>query len=151
MQNQSKTQLVQDLNKLIQVNLDRKAGYQKAKDNIEEPGLQNLFQECSDQSAAYAATLSNMVAANGGSPENATSTGGDLYRVWMDIKSALSANDVKAALQSCEKGEDIALETYNDITQSNGHLPENVQPELERQRTGIQSMHHQIRSLRDNQ
>ncbi len=89
---------------------------------------------------------------HGGTPAADASVAGDLYRVWMDVKSALAANNAKAVLQSCEKGEDIALNTYNtSITEPESSADNTVVNVLKKQEHGIHSMHDRVKTLRDMQ
>ncbi len=45
--------IVTQVNKAIQVNLDRREGYEKAIDQIKEPQLKSLFEDCCKQSDEY--------------------------------------------------------------------------------------------------
>lgn len=144
-------QMVAELNKLVQVNLDREAGYQKASEAVEDTGLKTFFQDCRGQSASYLATLNDIIRNHGGEPEKETSTTGDLYRIWMDIKSALALSNAKAVLQSCEAGEDVALNSYENVLQSNGFADRTVMQEIELQKEGIKTMHDRVKLMRDSQ
>ncbi len=110
-------QIVNQVNKIIQTNLDRQEGYEKALEQVKDPTLKTLFEDCSNQSKEYAQELRQIVVSHGGEPVKDTSAAGDLYRVWMDLKSALSMDNAKAALQSCERGEDVALSAYREATE----------------------------------
>jgi uncharacterized protein (TIGR02284 family) len=145
--------VVDQVNKIIQTNLDRREGYEKAIDEVKDESLKAVFEECCRQSNENVNELRTIVLQNGGTPVDVTSTSGDLYRVWMDIKTALSANNSKAVLQSCEKGEDIALNAYRNVTESaNGHtVAEPVLGTLNKQKEGIRSMHNKVKALRDQQ
>jgi uncharacterized protein (TIGR02284 family) len=44
----------------------------------------------------------------GGTATEGTTTSGKLFRVWMDIKSAMTGSDRKAIINSCEYGEEAA-------------------------------------------
>lgn len=150
---QTNENLVEQLNKIIQTNIDRREGYEKAMDEMKEPSLKSLFQECCKQSNENVNELRQIVIQHGGTPIDNTSTSGDLYRVWMDIKSALAVNNTKAVLQSCERGEDVALNAYRDVTNAgNGQaVGEPVVSALNRQKQGILAMHDKVKALRDQQ
>lgn len=141
--------LVEQVNKIIQTNLDRREGYEKAFEQIKEPQLKSLFEDCCKQSNEYINELRQVVIQHGGQPVSDTSTAGDLYRIWMDVKSALSANNTKAVLQSCERGEDVALNAYKDVTGSADGVDGTVLSVLKRQENGILSMHNRVKVLRD--
>ncbi|WP_118975017.1 ferritin-like domain-containing protein [Taibaiella koreensis] len=142
--------LVTQVNKIIQTNIDRREGYEKAVDQAKEPQLKAFFEDCCKQSNENINELRQIVIQHGGSPVTDTSTAGDLYRIWMDVKSALSLSNTKAVLQSCERGEDVALSAYRDIVES-GVRAESVMVHsvLKRQEDGILTMHNRVKSLRD--
>lgn len=149
-----KEQIVDQVNKIIQTNIDRKEGYEKALEQIKDPTLKTLFEDCRSQSDEYVNELKQIVVRYGGEPANATSTAGDLYRVWMDIKSALAMDNTKAVLQSCERGEDVALNAYRAATDpdnSTALVDGEVLGSLNRQKEGILSMHNRVKALRDMQ
>jgi uncharacterized protein (TIGR02284 family) len=150
---QTNDNLVEQVNKIIQTNIDRREGYEKAIDEIKDPSLKLLFQECCKQSNENVNELRQIVIQHGGIPEDNTSTAGDMYRVWMDVKSALAANNTKAVLQSCERGEDVALNAYRNVTTAtNGEsINEPVISTLNRQKEGILAMHNKVKALRDQQ
>jgi uncharacterized protein (TIGR02284 family) len=152
MENQK--QVIDQVNKIIQTNLDRTAGYEKAKEQAKDPQLRTLFAECSDQSRQYVTELKPLVEQFGGQSATETSNAGDMYRVWMDIKTALASNNAKAVLQNCEKGEDVALNAYNEVTNQQEGMAlsdHRVHQILNEQHAGIESMHQRIRTLRDQQ
>jgi uncharacterized protein (TIGR02284 family) len=67
-----------------------------------------------------------------GMPAEGTKTAGKFFRVWMDVKSALTGKDRKVILNSCEIGEDVAKDTYkkalgNDLENLNAELQSMIQ------------------------
>jgi uncharacterized protein (TIGR02284 family) len=143
--------LIEQVNKIIKTNIDRREGYEKAIEQIKEPQIKSLFEDCCKQSNEYINELRQIVIQQGGAPASDTSVAGDMYRVWMDVKTALSANNTKAVLQSCEKGEDVALNAYREVTDSNGIADGTVLTMLRRQQDGILAMHDRVKVLRDTQ
>lgn len=150
---QTNEHLVEQVNKIIQTNIDRREGYEKAIDEIKDPSLKSLFRECCKQSNENVNELRQIVMQHGGTPIDNTSTSGNLFRVWMDIKSALAADNTKAVLQSCERGEDVALNAYSDVTNASNEqsVGELVIATLNRQKEGILTMHDKVKTLRDQQ
>jgi uncharacterized protein (TIGR02284 family) len=150
---QTNEHLVEQVNKIIQTNIDRREGYEKAIDEMKDLSLKSLFQECCKQSNENVNELRQIVIQHGGRPVDNTSTSGDLYRVWMDIKSALAVDNTKAVLQSCERGEDIALNAYHDVANTSNGQPigEPVITTLNRQKEGILATHNKVKALRDQQ
>ncbi|MFV8337503.1 ferritin-like domain-containing protein [Flavobacterium sp. RSP29] len=137
------------LNSLIQINNDRIEGYETASKEAEESDLKILFSHFTETSLKCKAELVAEVERLGGKPTEGTTTSGKLYRVWMDIKSALTGSDRKAIVNSCEYGEDVAVQTYNDALSHNKDLtPEQIMM-LKEQHDAIKANHDKIKNLRD--
>ena len=106
---------IEALNKLIVINNDRIEGYKTAAGEAKETDLKKLFSDLSQTSVECRKELVAEVTRLGGAPDEGTKTTGKFYRAWMDVKSALSGNDRATILDSCEFGEDVALQTYKKI------------------------------------
>lgn len=141
---------VDKLNRLIQANMDRKEGYQKAWDTLDDPSLKSSFEQYSKQSEQYIADLRLAVDSYGGVPDEKTTVGGDIHRAWMGVKDALSTNERKSVLESCEKGEDSALATYKDVMEAGDEIDNNMLGSLTLQRREIERAHDHIKHLRDS-
>lgn len=140
---------VDQLNKLVVVNNDRIHGYQKAAEEAEDPDLKMLFDQYSQQSSRFKMELADEIASLGGQINEETSASGDLYRTWMDVRQALSKNDKKGVLKSCEFGEDIALQTYDKVLGDGTMFSPGCQVKLESQRAELRDAHDSVKSLRD--
>jgi uncharacterized protein (TIGR02284 family) len=106
---------IQLLNRLIQINNDRFEGYEKAFKETEEQYLKILFSSKMRTSQKCKQTLINEVVRYGGLPTESTKISGKFYRVWMDVKAAITGKDQKTILNSCLFGERMALEIYQNI------------------------------------
>jgi uncharacterized protein (TIGR02284 family) len=104
---------IEVLNKLIEINNDRIEGYKTAAKETEEEDLKSLFSKLGRTSQKCKAELVTELERLGGTPDEGTKTTGKFFRVWMDVKAALTGKDRKAILDSCEYGEDVAVDTYN--------------------------------------
>ncbi len=109
---------IEVLNKLITINNDRIEGYETAAKETEEQDLKSLFAQFSYTSQKCKQELSNEVTKLGGTPAEGTLTSGKFFRVWMDVKTALTGKDRKAILNSCEYGEDMAKDTYKKVLEN---------------------------------
>ena len=103
---------IEVLNTLIQINNDRIEGYETASDETLEQDLKTLFSKLAQTSIDNNRELTGEVSMLGGVPTDSTKTAGKFFRVWMDVKAALTNNDRKLILNSCEYGEDNAKNTY---------------------------------------
>jgi uncharacterized protein (TIGR02284 family) len=138
------------LNILITINNDRIEGYETAAKETEEQDLKTLFAQFSSNSQKCKTELKNEVIKLGGTPAEGTMTSGKFYRVWMDVKAALTGKDRKAILNSCEYGEDMAKDTYkkaleNDLESLNAEQ----QAMIKEQYKLLVADHDKVKMMRD--
>jgi uncharacterized protein (TIGR02284 family) len=150
-----KNKAVKILNELIQINNDRIEGYETAADelnDISHAQIKSLFFSMAEESRDYKEDLLDAVVSLGGEPdkEKSTTNSGKLYRIWMDVKAAFSKDDVKAALESCEFGEDVALKAYQEALETESELPSDISSMLAKQRQELRASHDRIKRLRDD-
>lgn len=142
---------IEALNDLIKINNDRIIGYRKAieelKDN-ENDDLKSLFNSMVTESKGYQTELSEMVQEYGGDVTDASTTGGKLYRGWMDVKAFFSGNDRKAILENCERGEDAAQKAYQEALDDDDVMQE-TKALISDQKQSLRRSHDKIRALRD--
>lgn len=132
------------LNTLITINNDRIEGYETASKETEDIELKSLFSRFISTSQNARRDLVHQVEKLGGEEAEGTKISGKFFRVWMDVKSALTGNDREAILGSCEFGEDKALETYNDAIEND------AQYLSDQQRNMITEQKHLLKSDRDH-
>lgn len=138
------------LNELIQINNDRREGYEKAMDDTDEVDLKSVFKEFAMTSSRLNAELIEAVEDMDGEPIEGTSTSGKLYGIWMDISTALSSNDRSGLLNACEFGEDWAVKAYEKIMHEEPEFLTMDQKEMIRDHyTIIKNDHDTIKHLRD--
>lgn len=118
-----KDKTIKVLNTLITINNDRIKGYETASKETKEPELKSMFSRFILNSQNAKRDLANEVKILGGQEADGTKTSGKFFRVWMNVKAALTGNDHDAILASCEFGENKELDTYNDTIESDAqHL-----------------------------
>ena len=141
---------IEVLNSLITINNDRIEGYETASKQTEELDLKTLFgqfistsQKCKQELVAEVKTL-------GGEIAEGTKTSGKFFRVWMDVKAALTGKDRKAILNSCEYGEDQATATY-DKALANGLEYLNAEQHfmINAQRASLRADHDHVKAMRN--
>ena len=143
-------QTIEALNTLVVINNDRIEGYETASDETEEKDLQLLFAIFAQTSQKCKQELVSEITRLGGEPAEGTRATGKLYRVWMDVKAAVTGKDRKAILNSCEYGEDIAVGTYDQVLEDhNADLTVDELRMLTAQRALIKADHDQIKQMRD--
>lgn len=143
--------LIEVLNDLIRINHDRTEGYHKAVEELKptDIDLKTMFTNMANTSVQFANALSTEVRNLGGNPAVDSTQSGKLYRVWMDIRSGISARDRKSVLALCEFGEDAALKAYNIALESDAEIPAEIRQTIVEQKNAIQSSHDTVKRYRD--
>lgn len=135
------------LNELIETSKDGEEGFRSSAENVDDVRLKDFFMRRSTEVGASVRELQALVSALGGVPVDATSIGGTLHRRWMDIKTALTANDNVAVLNETERGEDVALAAYRDALEMD--LPQEIRAIVSRQLEGVKRNHDLVKQLRN--
>lgn len=141
---------IEVLNTLITINNDRIEGYETAAKETEEQDLKTLFAQFSATSQKCKTELTNEVNKLGGKPAEGTLVSGKFFRVWMDVKAALTGKDRKAILNSCEYGEDMAKETYEKaLNNESENLSTAQQTMIKAQHAWLAADHNKVKAMRD--
>ena len=141
-------EILSSIDDLIQTLKDGQEGYKQAAEGVKDLQLKSLFNEYSSQRARFATELQSE-ARNLGEwqPEESGSAAGAVHRAWINLKSAVTSGDDHAVLAECERGEDSAVEQYNEAL--NEDLPGPLREMVSRQYSEIKNAHDRIRNLRD--
>jgi uncharacterized protein (TIGR02284 family) len=139
--------VVSTLNDLIETSKDGEYGFRSCADHAESPELKTLFNSRAEDCQKAARELQEQVVKFGGEPDTSGSATGALHRGWVAIRSTLSTYDDLAVLEECERGEDTAVESYEEALHE--QLPESVRQLVERHYQGVQRNHALIHQLRD--
>ena len=137
------------LNDLIVINNDRVEGYETASKETEDAGLKTLFAALQATSQNNLMELRAAVTRLGGEVEEGTRTTGKFFRVWMDVKAALTGNDRGGILNSCEFGEDKALEAYQNALEDREDLDADHVALVQKQHVALRADHDKVKALRD--
>ena len=139
------------INDLIQINHDRIEGYGRAADEARDEDLRSLFSNMASQSRRFAGELEPYVSGEGRKPAEGTTFKGKIYRMWMDVKAAITGHDRKAILASCEFGEDAAQHAYSAALDHNEEITGDLRLTVENQKKSLRESHDRIKHLRDTQ
>ncbi len=141
---------IEALNALITINNDRIEGYSTASKETKELDLKIVFAQFMATSQKCKQELVAEVNALGGQETEGTTTSGKFFRVWMDLKAAITGKDRKTILNSCEFGEDAAIETYDHaIANESEHLNTEQLSMIVAQKSLIKGDHEHIKILRN--
>lgn len=140
---------ISTLDSLIETLKDGQEGFRTASEDVKDPELKSLFNKYSLQRSQFAGELQQAVTRLGeGEPEKKSSVAGALHRGWINLKSALAGGDERAILSECERGEDSAVEEYQEALEKD--LPGDVRSIVERQYSEVKAAHDTVRNLRDS-
>lgn len=138
------------LNSLVEINNDRIQGYEKAITETTDNDLKVLFEEFTQSSKKCWIELVEEIRNMDGEPVDDTTISGKFYRLWIDVKAAITNRDRKAILNSCEYGEDAALETYNSVlTNQIDFLTIEQHKMIYKQYVLLKEDHNKLQELRD--
>lgn len=139
------------LDDIIQINNDRIAGYEKAATHLKgtDTDLRSIFSAMALQSRQFVNQLMQLGQHDTGD-DGETTVRGKIYRAWMDVKATFSGNDRKAALESCEFGEDAALRAYTSALEEKDLSPD-LRAILATQKSFLKESHDKIRDLRNRE
>ena len=98
-----------------------------------EFGLRELFKNMVDQSTIQRQELDVLLARLGEEKvEWENSFMSEMHKFWMDLKTAMSTNDSKAILSSCEFGEGVIIGAYTQTLET-ANLDNSITVTLSRQ------------------
>lgn len=139
------TKKIEVLNSLIVINNDRIEGYKTAEAEAKETDLKMLFSDLMETSVQNRKQLVEEVNRLGGTADEGTRITGKFFRVWMDVKAAFTGNDRKTILDSCQYGEDVILETYQEaMVKEHFEIDSNEENMLSKQLELLKSDHRKI-------
>ena len=141
------SEVVSTLDGLIETCRDGEIGYRDAAEGVVTAHLKDVFHQYSMQRTRDISDLQNEVRNFGGEPQKGGSLAGAVHRGWLNLKAAITGKDEETILAECERGEDVAVKTYEDALKKD--LPASVHGIVEYQFTGVKEAHNRIRTSRD--
>lgn len=103
---------VNALQNLLQKNYDAEAGYKQVMVKAENQPLKNWLLKKAAQRNHFATELDSELRKLNVEPKESGTLAGDVHRVWIDVKTALSKNDDEALLEECIRGEKASVDEY---------------------------------------
>jgi uncharacterized protein (TIGR02284 family) len=139
------------LNDLIRINNDRIVGYERAVNESKDKDVDMIavFNKMADQSRKYVTELVQEVGHLGGEAAKDTTVSGKIYRVWMDMKSAITGKDRESIIGSCEYGEDVAQRAYEAALESDAYMSTEIRQMITNQKSELKESHDMIKKYRD--
>lgn len=143
-----KDKVISTLNSLIKTSKDGEEGFSTSAENASDPDLKSVFSERARRCSVGARELREQVQRLGGDPSDSGSASGAMHRAWTNVKSSVTGKDDKAILNEAERGEDVAVESYEKALKED--LPPDIREIVERQYQGVKQNHDRVKQLRDS-
>ncbi|KAA3438075.1 ferritin-like domain-containing protein [Rufibacter hautae] len=148
------SKVISTLNDLVETARDGRKGYETAADAVDNPQMKSEFHRLAHQRATFVSELESTAQSLGGSTTEKTTlegaalqAAGAVHRGWINLKSAIGANDSKAILSECENGDAAALKAYDNAL-NDKDLPVNVLTLIQRQKQEIEAAKQTITTLK---
>ena len=141
------TDIIKSLNKLLTTNYDAEKGYKESAEDVQDSRLKSWFREYAQQRYDFGHEIKAELSQLGGQPDKGTSLKADAHRMWIDIKSAIAGNNESAVLDEVIRGEEDAIESYDEVLNHAG-LPAGTRNVVSRQRSQIQAAITKVRELK---
>jgi uncharacterized protein (TIGR02284 family) len=133
------------LQNLIQLCEDGREGYAIAAEQVHSSELKAFFQKHELQRAKYADELRAILERDGvETPESGTLLG-DIHRVWLKVRDALTGKDDLGILAECQLGENQAFDQYSQTIERGWR--EDIERTLKRHYEGIITAYNDLSSL----
>jgi len=139
------------LNDLVKINNDRIAVYENAiKESKDlDIDLKATFEGMIRESSQYKEELSALIQKNEGVVEDNTTSTGDIYRAWMDIKATFKESDRHSILCSCEFEEDAVQRAYDAALSSASFIAPDVRQLVSEEQAALKKSHDLIKKQCD--
>ncbi|HEX5438272.1 MAG TPA: PA2169 family four-helix-bundle protein [Gemmatimonadaceae bacterium] len=138
--------VISTLNDLIETCEDGVKGFRAAADAAKNPMAKTVFDTRVGHIEQAESELRALVKQLGGDPADRGTATGALHRGWMNIKAASTGMDDDAIIAECERGENAAVERYEDALEKN--LPSDVRLVVDRQYRGTLQNRDRVLQLR---
>lgn len=127
-----------DLCEILDKTIDAQKGFTNAKKNTDNAGLKNYFAARANEKNEFISELKTEMAKCGCEIDADGTVAGTIHRSWMDFKAFLSLDDAESMLEEAKRGEESALEEYDEILED-ATLPVSLRDVLLNQKAKIQS------------
>lgn len=102
------------LNDLVAKCYDAEKGFKEAAEDVKSTNLKQMFTEYSTQRYNFGHELKSLIKSLGGEVDKGDTIAAKIHRTWMELKSAIASNEEKNILEEVIRGEEHALEHYQE-------------------------------------
>jgi uncharacterized protein (TIGR02284 family) len=110
-----KSDIIDNLNDLIQITEDSHDGYSRSAEDAKDPDIKALFTDLSAQRESMVRELQNLVRQHGGEPKDSGTILAGAHRFFVDLKSAVTGKDRDSIIKEVERGESEAIRRYENV------------------------------------
>ena len=139
--------IISVLNDLIETSEDGIKGFHECADNVRNPEAKAFFTDRVRLIERGKVELQNEVRRLGGDPDHRGTAGGAMHRAWIKVKSAVTGKDDDAVLAEAARGEDVAVENYEDALGKD--LPPEVRTIIDRQYRGVLENRDRVKLMKE--
>lgn len=143
---ESKNNLVDNLQGLLEKNYDAEKGFKNAITNAKDPHLKEFLRNQSARRNRFATELDNEIRSMNEEPKESGSATGGLHRTWMNFKSSIASNNDEAVLEECIRGDKASEKEYSNSLKEN-NFPPKIESVLNNQLNEIQTTLSQVKTL----
>lgn len=137
------------INKIITTLYDGENGFKEAAEQVDNASLATRFKTLSQQRYDFGHQLKPFIEQMNGTVDKGQSVAATVHQAWIDLKTALSGNDEAAVLAECVRGEESAVDTYQEVI-NDEMLPAAAKDVLKKQLTEIKSSLAEMRRLSES-
>jgi len=144
--------ILNTLNDLIRINIDRITAYEKAshEEITPEPEVREVFYRLGTDSRAYVNILHAEVIKLGGAPVSQSTISGKIYLYWLEGKNSFDGRDTPARLDACIAAETAIQKAYQQALDEQNKLPERIYQILENQLWAVERAYQQLLGLQES-
>jgi uncharacterized protein (TIGR02284 family) len=139
--------VIATLNDLIETSRDGEKGFRQCAEAVRNPDLKPFFEQKAERCREAVTQLAQIVREMGGDPERSGSLSGTVHRFWVSLRGAIATMSDHAILDECERGEDVAKQSYEKALAQD--LPGDIRRVVERQYAEVKANHDKVRALRN--
>ncbi len=127
---------------------DGETGYREAAENATDPQLRSMLTNFGEERSRLAGQIETVIAQMGATPREHGSAGAALHRAWLNVRDAVTGHDDYAVVAEAERGEDAAVQNYQDVLKED--LPLEVKSLLEQQYSVVRANHDRVSALKNS-
>ncbi|GEM47151.1 PA2169 family four-helix-bundle protein [Deinococcus cellulosilyticus] len=125
---------------------DGEKGYRESADEATSAEYKQMFNEYAAQRARLIGEIEQAISRLGDKPREHSSVGAALHRAWINVRDAITGKDDYAVIAEAERGEDAAIQNYQDVLKE--ELPSDIRALIEKQYTEVKAAHDRVRDLK---